>query len=165
MRLNTSRLMVTGTPGLLAEPVGDEAFGALGIEQAETDPDKEQQEGKGVEHAQPGIHQCFPPVSVVWSGIRVVIPQTEDCPIRSDLIAASICSIGLVGPAGQPGGPSGVYQTISAICLLVKHSDPAGPLSADRGFDTGCQFVHSGSALSSAPADELAGPAPLIGGS
>ena len=64
-----------GHPGLLAEPVGDGAFGALGIEQAETDPDKEQQEGKGVEQAaQPGIHQCFPPVSVAWSGIRVVIP-------------------------------------------------------------------------------------------
>jgi hypothetical protein len=37
--------------GLLADPVGDGALGALGIEQAEADPDKQQQEGKGVEQA------------------------------------------------------------------------------------------------------------------
>ncbi len=37
--------------GLLADPAGDGAFGALGVEQTEGNPDKEQQEGKGVEQA------------------------------------------------------------------------------------------------------------------
>ena len=37
--------------GLLADPAGDGAFGALGVEQAEGNPDKQQQEGEGVEQA------------------------------------------------------------------------------------------------------------------
>ncbi len=54
-----------GYASLLAEPAGDGPLGPLGVEQAEADPDKQQQEGKGVEQAaQPGIHKRFPPVLV-----------------------------------------------------------------------------------------------------
>ena len=74
-RLNTSRPMVTGTPVCWLSQLAMGPLARSASNRPRPTQTKEQQEGKGVEQAaEPGIHQCFPPVSVAWSGIRVVIP-------------------------------------------------------------------------------------------